>query len=343
MWEIVGQSKVVSLLQCSLEKQATAHAYLLVGPRHVGKMTLALDLAKALNCTAAEPPCGECDSCLKIARGKHADVQVIGLGSNNNSTTEARTQTEISIDQIRELQHSASLPPFEGSCKAFLIDQAELLSHEAANCLLKTLEEPSPRVVFLLLATNEKLLPATVVSRCQRLELPPLTATEAESTLATRWGAPPDKARLLARLCHGCLGWAISATSDNSLLQDRTSQIEKLLSIIDADNEGRFDHASRLATQFTQNRDDFPRILELWLDWWRDLLLIKVDRGDLVTNVDLLDSLTNRTQDYTLPQIRHVIDSIQATGEQLRQNVNPRLALEVLMLNIPAKEAVKNG
>jgi DNA polymerase-3 subunit delta' len=343
VWEIVGQSKVVSLLQHSLEKQATAHAYLLVGPRHVGKMTLARDLAKALNCTATEPPCGECDSCQKIARGKHTDIQVIGLGSSNNGTAETRSQAEISIDQIRELQHSANLPPFEGKHKAFLIDQAELLSHEAANCLLKTLEEPSPRVVFLLLTTNEKLLPATVVSRCQRLELSPLTVTEVESALITRWGATPDKARLLARLCHGCLGWAISATSDDSLMQDRTNQLAKLLGIIDANNEGRFDQASQLATQFTQNRDALPQVFDLWLDWWRDLLLIKVDLSDLVTNVDLLDSLTNRAQDYTLPQIRRVIDSIQTTGEQLRQNVNPRLALEVLMLSIPAKEAVKNG
>jgi len=343
MWEIVGQSKVVSLLQHSLEKQATAHAYLLVGPRHVGKMTLARDLAKALNCTAAEPPCGECDSCQKIARGKHADVQVIGLGSNDNGTAETRSQAEISIEQIRELQHSANLPPFEGKHKAFIIDQAELLSHEAANCLLKTLEEPSPRVVFLLMTTNEKLLPATVISRCQRLELSPLTATEVETALTTRWGTVPDKARLLARLCHGCLGWAITANGDDSLLQDRTNQLEKLLGIIDADNEGRFDHASQLATQFTQNRDGFPRVIELWLDWWRDLLLIKVDRTDLVTNVDLLDNLTSRAQDYTLHQIRRVIDSIQTTRDQLKQNVNPRLALEVLMLSIPEKEAVKNG
>ncbi len=154
MWQVVGQDRVISLLQRSLEKKALAHAYLLVGPPHVGKMTLALDLAKAINCDAAAPPCGECTACRRIASGKHADVQIIGLAGDGDSA-EARSQTEISIDQIRQMQHSACLPPFEGRYKVFIIEGAELLSNEAANCLLKTLEEPEEKIVFLLLAARE--------------------------------------------------------------------------------------------------------------------------------------------------------------------------------------------
>ena len=100
MWQVVGQTRVVSLLQHSLEKGALAHAYLLIGPAHVGKMTLALNLAQALNCEAAQPPCGECAPCQKITSGKHADVQIIGLTSNGNSA-EAKHRAEISIDQVR--------------------------------------------------------------------------------------------------------------------------------------------------------------------------------------------------------------------------------------------------
>jgi len=336
VWEVVGQTMAVSLLQQSLERKVVAHAYLLAGSPHVGKMTLALDLARALNCEAAEPPCGVCHSCQKIAEGKHADVQVIGLPGDKNSA-EAKSRVEISIDQIRQMQHSASLPPFEGRYKVFIIDGAELLSHEAANCLLKTLEEPAEKVIFLLLTINEKLLPATVISRCQRLELSPLPVAEVETALNSRWDVEPERARLLARLSHGCLGWARLAAVDSGVLQQRGERMDRLLSVIDADGEERFAYAAQLATQFGRNRRAVREILDLWLDYWRDLLLIKIGCSDAVTNADMLGALEERAGGYSLAHIRGFIGSIQAAEEQLKQNANPRLVLEVLMLNIPER------
>jgi len=337
VWQVVGQSRAVSLLQRSLEQGALAHAYLFIGPPHVGKMTLALNLAQALNCEGAESPCGVCDSCQKIASTKHADVQVIGLTSNGN-VGEAKSRTEIGIDQIREMQHSSSLPPFGGKYKVFIIDGAEFLSIEAANCLLKTLEEPVGKVIFILLTINEKLLPATVVSRCQRVELPPIAASEVEVALNSRGGIEPGKAKLLARLCHGCPGWAISATLDESLLQQRVERLNRLLDIIRADYEERFTYAAELATQFSQSRGVVGRVLDLWLDWWRDLLLVKVGCSDAITNVDQLATLNELARGYKLSQIKAVINGIQSAREQLQQNANPRLVLEVLMLSIPSKE-----
>ena len=339
MWQVVGQNKIVSLLQRSLAGEALAHAYLLVGPPHVGKMTLALNLAQALNCEAAEPPCGECASCQKITSARHADVQIIGLAPEQNST-EAKPQAEISIDQVRQIQHSASLPPFEGKYKVFIIDGAEFLSNEAANCLLKTLEEPVGRVIFILLTTNDKLLPATVVSRCQRLELFPLAATEVEATLNSRCGIESQKAKLLARLSRGCLGWALSAASDDSLLQQRAERLARLVDIIKADYEERFAYAAQLVDQFSRRRGSVQEVLDLWLNWWRDLLLVKVDRGDTITNVDFEDTLIDWARDFSLAQIRAFINNIQAAGKQLRQNANPRLVLEVLMLGMPRRKEI---
>jgi len=340
VWQVVGQSRAISLLQRSLAQESMAHAYLLVGPPHVGKMTLALDLARAVNCQEGEPPCSSCDSCQKIASGKHADVQVIGLNSTGNSNDKPRT--EIGIDQIREIQHSSNLPPFEGRHKVFIIDGAELMSTEAANCLLKTLEEPSAGIIFILLTANELVLPATVVSRCQRLELRPLATSQVGVALSERWGVEAHKSELLARLSHGCLGWAISAANDDSLIEQRSQRLDRLLDITNADYEERFDYVSQLVAWFSQSRSLVQEILDLWLDWWRDLLLVKLGCDDVITNIDHQVMLLDLAQGYTLVEIRAFISSIQSAKEQLRQNANPRLVLEVLMLSIPERRAVVN-
>jgi DNA polymerase-3 subunit delta' len=340
VWQIVGQSRAVSLLQRSLEQGAVAHAYLLVGPPHVGKMTLALDFARVVNCQGDEPPCGSCDACQKIASGNHADVQVIGLNSAGNSNDKPRT--EIGIDQIREIQHSSNLPPFEGSYRVYIIDGAELMSTEAANCLLKTLEEPSAGVIFILLTANESVLPATVVSRCQRLELRSLATSQVGVALGERWSVEPQKAELLARLSHGCLGWAILAAGDDSLLEQRSQRLDRLLDITSADYEERFDYVNQLVAWFSQSRSLVQEILDLWLDWWRDLLLVKLGCGDGITNIDRQDLLASLAQGYGLVEIRSFISSIQSAGEQLKLNANPRLVLEVLMLSIPERRAAVN-
>ena len=339
MWQIIGQERAVALLRRSLKSGSLAHAYLFVGPAHVGKMTLALNLAQALNCGDTEAPCGICASCSRIASGNHADVQVIALGQGNQA--DSSSTTEISIEQVRQLQHSANLPPFEGKYKVFIIDGAELLSSEAANCLLKTLEEPASKVIFILLTANERRLLATVTSRCQRIELLPMSTAAIETALKKERGIEPAKARLLARLSHGCPGWAISAASNDSLLQQRTERLDELLTIVGADYETRFDYASRWVAQSSQNRRLIQDRLDLWLDWWRDLLLVKSGLSDNITNTDRLAWLNGLGKSYSLAQIRTVINGIQAAGDQLRQNANPQLALEVFMLSLP--ETGKSG
>ncbi len=337
MWQVLGQTKAVSLLQRSLEKEALAHAYLFVGPPHVGKMTMALNLAQALNCGSDERPCGECLSCQKIGSAKHADVQIIGLTQNGNSDG-GKPRVEIGIDRIREMQHVANLPPFEGKHKVFIIDGAEQLSLEAANCLLKTLEEPVGRVTFVLLTVDDRLLPATVVSRCQRLELAPLPTDKVEDALCRQWGIEPPKAKSLARLSRGCLGWALSVVADDNLLRQRTEKLDRLVDVINADYEERFAYVAQLVAQFNKSRDSVQAVLDLWLDWWRDLMLVKVNCSEGITNIDLEAVLEEMSRGYGLAEIRAFLAQIQAAKEQLKQNANPRLVLEVLMLSIPERK-----
>jgi DNA polymerase-3 subunit delta' len=341
MWQVIGQGRAVSLLEQSLKAGTLAHAYLMVGPQHVGKMTLAIKLAQALNCEADEKPCLKCAPCKRIKAGIHADVIVVGLAQNEDEA-EARL---ISIDQIKEIQHSASLPPFEGKHKVFIIDGAELLSVEAANCLLKTLEEPEARVTFVLLTTNDRLLLPTVVSRCQRLELTPLPIKEEVEALVESKKIEEERARLLAGLSHGCPGWALDAAGDDNILKHRNDEVDRLVEVIKDDYEGRFDYAGQLAARFTQNRGAIYETLERWLDYWHDLLLVKLGSVDTMTNIDRKQELIEMAGGYRLTQIKDFIEGIRRTAEQLRQNVNVRLALEVLMLDIPLKEGggVKHG
>jgi len=325
MWQVIGQDKILALLGHSLKEDNIAHAYLLVGPRHVGKRTLALNLAQALNCDDPEPPCGQCHSCHRILEGKHADVTSLGLDS----------QVEIGIDDIRGLQRLANLPPYEGKCKVFIIDEAEYLSTEAANSLLKILEEPPPKVVWLLLATEERRLLPTIISRCQRLELKPMPSKQIQQILTDCYNVGLDKAKLLARLCHGCLGWALSSLADNELLHQRSQKIDKLASLLTASLEQRFAYAQELAIQFNQNRRAIMEVMDTWLNWWHDLMLIKGGYKEGITNVDYEVVLEKQANEMSLEEIKNFTATLCLTEEDITRNVNARLAFESLMLNMP--------
>src|SRR4030042_5183709 len=249
MWQVIGQDRAVDLLRRSLENGRLAHAYLFTGQPHCGKMTLGINLAQALNCENEERPCGECKSCLRITAGNHPDVQIIGRLSGADAGG-GSSKKEISISQIRELQHFAALQPYEGKYRVYIVDGAEYQNEESANCLLKTLEEPPPNVLFILLAGNENRLLPTIVSRCQRVELFPLPASVIEKALVAHWQVAPEKARLLSRLCRGGIGWAVSALRDESLLEAHYQNLNSLLELTDARLQQRFSFAASLASQY---------------------------------------------------------------------------------------------
>jgi DNA polymerase III subunit delta' len=327
MWRVIGQDRIVSVLDYSLRYNTIAHAYLITGPRHIGKGALAVNLAQALNCEASEAPCGECRSCQRIVEGKHADVTLLGLSSG----------TEIGIDDIRGLQRLANLPPYEGKCKVFIIDDAECLSTEASNALLKVLEEPPPAVVWLLLAADADRLLPTIVSRCQRLELKPVPARQVQEVLVHSYNVEPEKAKLLAELSHGCLGWALSALADDAILEQRSQRIARLCSLLSADLEQRFGWAQELAAKFARDKRGAAETWEVWLDWWHDLLLIKGGCSEAIVNSDYERDMERYIRPLSLPDIRGFLARLRLTEEEIARNVNARLALEALMLSMPGQ------
>ena len=341
MWPVVGHEPALARIKRSLEKGNLGHAYLISGPSHVGKMTLALSLAQALNCRALDSPCGICSQCLRIAALSHTDVQVVTLGSSTSE--DERSRSEIGITQIRnDIQHWASLPPFEGGYRVFIIDEADLLSEEAANCMLKTLEEPQEKVIFVLLTDEPSRLPETVISRCQRINLKPVAVENIARELMRR-GLTQEKATLLSRLSRGRPGWAFSAANDDIILELRVERVEHIIDVTEGDLESRFEYAGELSTRFTQKRSEAREILEDWIDVWRDLLLIKAGLADSLTNLDFESRLQSLSAGFNINQIRGAIDAIRLIQKQLRQNASPRLALEVLMLDIPLLQEINRS
>lgn len=321
MWQVVGHEWAVELLECSLANGRTAHAYLLLGLPQIGKTTLALNFAQALNCQDEGKPCGQCRSCLKIAHGNHPDVRVIEAGNGT-----------IKIDQVRTMQREVVLSPHEGRWKVYVIRQMERATAEAANCLLKTLEEPPAQVILVLTASDMDQLLPTIVSRCQVLNLRPPSVLLAQEALEERWGVEPERAKLLARLSGGRLGWAVRASEDEAILRKRERGLDEMLELM---GQGRVERL-RYAQRLSQTPDALREVLDLWLSWWRDLLLIKGGSSAEVTNVDREAALCSQAQGYSLTQVRDFIEDLRAAVWQLEHNVNIRLTLEVLMLSLPA-------
>ncbi len=311
-----------------------AHAYLFVGPEHIGKMTLALELASALNCEQASPPCKLCRVCQRIEEGKHPDVIVIDKNSGRDAK-DRKKATEIGIDTIKEmLQRGASLPPYEGRYKVFIIDNAELMSNEASNCLLKTLEEPPQHIVILLLTSEEKALLQTIVSRCQRFELKPVPTAEIEKRLTQEEGLDQGTVKLLARLSGGCLGWALTAVNDTGYLQSREQRLCEFSSLLTKNWDDRLSYIAQLPS----DRSGAEQTIKLWLSWCRDVMLLKYNCDDAVTHLDKLNDIRIWANMLTVLEIKDFIDSLNKMLVYISFNANLHLLFEVLMLDMPRKE-----
>jgi DNA polymerase III subunit delta' len=328
-WDIVGHNHAINTLRRAITSQRVRHAYLLVGPDHIGKTLLARRFAQTLLCTSeTEPglappnPCQTCLACRKVLHDNHPDVHYISRPPERQF---------IVIDQVRELQNSSARKTMEGRRNIFIIEGMHEMNIQAANCLLKTLEEPEPDVVLLLTAPDPGMLLPTILSRVQQIPLHLLTTAQIRLALQERWHASDEDAALISALAAGRMGWAIQAIEDDDLLTDRQTQLETLTRIPALNRVQRFDIAQKLSTESDKIKD----MLELWLLWWRDLLFAAHNCPDLVVNVDMRNLLQKQAAKISPVESLRMIRNILRTLETLDQNVNTRMALEVLMLDVP--------
>ena len=248
-------------------------------------------------------------------------------------------QTRISIEQIRDAENFLSVTPVEGGWKVIVIDGAETLSAgqgESANALLKTLEEPPERVLLLLLTTEEQAILPTIRSRCRLLALKPMPGDALAEYLASQRGAEAEHARRLARLARGCPGWAITALDDPDVLETRSAELDRIADPDSVPLDQRFSYANTLANGFSRDRESVRQTLYLWQGWWRDLLLVKEGVPGYVQNADRRNELETIAPSVASADIVEFLKRVQTTLAALDANANARLALESMMLGVPA-------
>ena len=332
-WGLIGQERAQTALERGLADGRAAHAHLFVGPERVGKHTLALKLAQALNCEDEERPCGECSTCRRIAGGIHADVQTVTVEEG-----EEGTQKGIHVSQIREIERATALKPFEGLTRVVIIDPAEEMNAAAQNAFLKPLEEPPPQVVFVLVTADESRLLPTIRSRCRRLELRLPSLADVEAALLER-GVEGERARLLARLSRGRVGWALEMADDASLLERRGESLAQARALGSMGVAERLALAERLAGGYRRDPEGLLAELGAWRGWWRDVVLVQAEAEDGVANIDRLAELREDAARLRRDGVVAFVRAVGEAGRQLGENAQPRLVLETLLLGAPAAEA----
>jgi DNA polymerase-3 subunit delta' len=321
-WGMIGHEWAVELLASRLASERASHAYLFTGPGQIGKSTLAIRFAQAMNCTDpvnGSLPCGKCRACDLIGRGIHPDVQVISPEGKS-----------IKIEVIRELQQSLALRPYEARFRVAILPDMQLATDHAADALLKTLEEPPASTRLLLTSdVSESLLP-TIVSRCQVIPLRPVAAETLAAALTLRHHLDQQEAAMLAALSGGRPGWAISAIENPELLKNRAEIVNALLAVLNEKRVGRFNYSEEIA-----NHPELQLILEIWQSWWRDVLLLVEGSSVTPVNIDRQEDLESISFQVSPEEARRALMAVRRTIEALGKNANTRLALDVMLLEMP--------
>lgn len=327
-WSIAGHEWAAALLKTNIASGDIRHAYLITGPAGVGKRTLALQFAKALNCLNPPEPgefCGQCRVCRQISAMQHSDLSVVQAEKEGGV---------LKIDAVREAQHLLSLLPYEARYRVALLLRFEEANPNAQNALLKTLEEAPARAVLLLTADSAESLLPTIVSRCEVLRLHPMPLASLQQELQNR-GIGSEDARLLAHLSGGRMGYALRLKDDPIRDEQRRTSIEELIQLLGARRRDRFDTAEKMA----QDRELLRGAYQVWLSFWRDLMLRTASSDLPLVNLDMeaeIDHLASRL-DFDTTRAR-VTDLEQAIS-RLDSNLNARLLTEVILLDWPYLES----
>jgi DNA polymerase-3 subunit delta' len=320
--DIYGHEKKIEIIQKALAQKRIGHAYLFTGIPAVGKKTLAREFVKALNCEkedALHDSCGECSSCRKIQKGNHLDVFFV----------EANGQF-IRIDAIREIREQMKCRPLEARRRVFVIDDADKMNDQAANALLKILEEPSPSNILILVTARPYSMPSTIISRCQHVRFNPLRFDTVAKFLVDRMGMDNKRALLLAGLSGGSIGHAMELNEDDIVIY--RTELLKLLSMIQRDDPFSL---INFASFLGQGKKEIKQGLDILSTFFRDALVFKETRKkEMLINQDSSSFISTQAARLSGGQILRNIELVERAGETIEQNVNKSLTLETMAFKL---------
>lgn len=333
-WNLLGHEWAEEMLCQHISTGQLRHAYLFSGPRGVGRRSLALKFAQAINCVQPlEPgqPCGECRICRQIEAMQQADLNIL---------QSAQVGDTLKVEAVRELQHMLALAPYESNYRVALLLRFQEANESAQNALLKTLEEPNPRVVLLVTADDPENLLPTITSRCELMRLRPMAPAVLSARLQDMRGLEYAQADLIAQIAGGRPGYALRLIDEPELLEGRQQAMQDCLNLLGLSRLERMSFVESLTKGRARAdaKGDLRGELTAWLSFWRDVMLAGLGNSAPLTNLDYQDDIQAVAAHTDSQTAARLVAALEHSFVRLN-NANLQVMLDNLLLDWPQLNA----